>query len=87
MRAAAHARRAGARHISCRPVPARPAGAQPTAALATVVVPLAAADKMEDDLYQMTAGVLRTLRAAGCELVGGHSSEGAEMALGAHGTG
>jgi hypothetical protein len=58
------------------------AGAAPTAAMATAVVPLAPAGMMEEDLYQMMAGALSTLRAAGCALVGGHSSEGAEMALG-----
>ena len=58
------------------------AGAAPTAAMATAVVPLAPAGMMEEDLYQMMAGALGTLRAAGCALVGGHSSEGAEMALG-----
>ena len=58
------------------------AGAAPTAAMATAVVPLAPAGMMEEDLYQMMAGALSTLRAAGCALVGGHSSEGADMALG-----
>ncbi|PRW20680.1 water dikinase [Chlorella sorokiniana] len=57
-------------------------GAQPTAALATAVVPLASAAKTEEDLYQMLAGALTVLRQAGCALVGGHSSEGSEMALG-----
>lgn len=57
-------------------------GAVPTAAMAVAVVPLAAAPKMEEDLHQMMAGALRELRAAGCALVGGHSSEGSEMALG-----
>jgi len=55
--------------------------------MATVVVPLAAPAKMEDDLMQMMAGALSMLRPAGCALVGGHSSEGAEMALGERGAG
>jgi len=59
-----------------------PAGAQPIAALATAVVPLASPAKTEDDLYQMLAGALTVLCQAGCALVGGHSSEGSEMALG-----
>jgi selenide,water dikinase len=46
------------------------------------VVPLGAAAKMEEDLYQLMAGAVSTLQAAGCSLVGGHSSEGVEMALG-----
>jgi selenide,water dikinase len=37
---------------------------------------------MEGDLYQMMAGAASVLRAAGCALVGGHSCEGAELALG-----
>lgn len=59
------------------------AGAQPTAALATAVVPLGAEPKVEEDLFQMLAGALSVLRPAGCALVGGHSSEGPEQALGA----
>ena len=50
--------------------------------MATAVVPLATAGILEEDLFQMMAGASSTLRAAGCALVGGHSSEGAEMALG-----
>lgn len=58
------------------------AGATPTSALALAVVPLGAAAKMEEDLYQLMAGAVSTLQAAGCSLIGGHSSEGGEMALG-----
>lgn len=58
------------------------AGAAPMAALAVAVVPLATAASMEEDLVQMLAGALSTLHAAGCALVGGHSSEGAELAVG-----
>lgn len=50
--------------------------------MATAVVPLAAPALMEEDLLQLMAGALRVLRPAGCALVGGHSSEGAELALG-----
>ncbi|PSC68783.1 water dikinase [Micractinium conductrix] len=57
-------------------------GATPTAALATAVVPFASPAVMEEDLHQMLAGALRTLRSARCALVGGHSSEGSELALG-----
>ncbi|KAL4433704.1 hypothetical protein ABPG75_000145 [Micractinium tetrahymenae] len=57
-------------------------GATPTAAMATAVVPLAAPGIVEEDLLQLMAGALRVLRSAGCALVGGHSSEGAELALG-----
>ena len=64
------------------PVVRSPAGAKPTAAMAIAVVPFAPASKVESDLYQMMAGALTVLREAGCQLVGGHSSEGAELAQG-----
>ena len=38
--------------------------------------------KVEDDLYQMLRGGLDVLQEAGATLVGGHSGEGAELALG-----
>ena len=37
---------------------------------------------MEDDLFQMLAGARAVLDRAGCALIGGHSGEGPEMALG-----
>lgn len=37
---------------------------------------------MEGTLEQLLAGALRTLREAECLLVGGHTCEGAEIALG-----
>jgi selenide,water dikinase len=37
---------------------------------------------MEEELVQMLAGALTMLSAANCSLVGGHTSEGAEAALG-----
>jgi selenophosphate synthase len=37
---------------------------------------------MEEELVQMLAGALKMLSAANCSLVGGHTSEGAEAALG-----
>jgi selenide, water dikinase len=38
--------------------------------------------QMEEELFQMMAGAVAALSAAGCALVGGHSSEGPEAALG-----
>lgn len=38
--------------------------------------------QMEEELFQMMAGAAAVLSAAGCALVGGHSSEGPEAALG-----
>lgn len=51
-------------------------GANPVAALAIAVVPFAASAIIESDLYQLLAGAHAVLSSAGCELVGGHSSEG-----------
>ncbi|HRD76078.1 MAG TPA: selenide, water dikinase SelD [Hyphomicrobiaceae bacterium] len=57
-------------------------GGAPLTALATAVIPYAAEAMVEDDLYQMLRGALDVLEPAGCALVGGHSAEGAELALG-----
>lgn len=56
--------------------------ARPTTALALAVVPHAAEAKVEATLTQLLAGAGKVLEAAGCALVGGHTSEGAELALG-----
>ena len=58
-------------------------GAQPQTALAIAVVPFGTDAKIEGTLYQMMAGALKILTAAGCVLVGGHTCEGDEAALGA----
>ncbi len=57
-------------------------GARPHSALALAVVPAAAERLMEEDLFQMLAGARRVLDEAGCALIGGHSGEGPEAALG-----
>lgn len=57
-------------------------GAAPHSALALAVVPAAAERLMEEDLFQMLAGARRVLDDAGCALIGGHSGEGPEAALG-----
>jgi selenide,water dikinase len=57
-------------------------GAKPHSALALAVVPAAAERLMEEDLFQMLSGARRVLDDAGCALIGGHSGEGPEMALG-----
>lgn len=57
-------------------------GAKPHSALALAVVPAAAERLMEEDLFQMLAGARRILDEAGCALIGGHSGEGPEAALG-----
>ena len=57
-------------------------GAEPRTAQALVTLPFAAPAKVEQDLYDLLAGVTRTLSEAGAALVGGHTAEGPELALG-----
>src|SRR5262249_4969376 len=57
-------------------------GARPHSALALAVVPAAAERLMEEDLFQLLSGARHVLDQSGCALIGGHSGEGPEMALG-----
>jgi selenide,water dikinase len=57
-------------------------GAKPHSALALAVVPAAAERLMEEDLFQMLSGARRILDCTGSALIGGHSGEGPEAALG-----
>jgi selenide,water dikinase len=57
-------------------------GAKPHSALALAIVPAAAERLMEEDLFQLLSGARRVLDHAGCALIGGHSGEGPETALG-----
>ena len=57
-------------------------GAEPQSATAIATLPPGLEDKVEDLLRQMMAGAVEVLNAAGCVLVGGHTGEGSELALG-----
>ena len=57
-------------------------GAEPQTAMAIATVPFGRPAKVEDDLFQMLAGALSVFEDVGCALVGGHSAEGSELALG-----
>ena len=57
-------------------------GARPWTALAVAAVPYASSDKMRTELADMLQGASRVLAADGCTLVGGHSAEASEPALG-----
>ncbi len=57
-------------------------GATAQSATAIATVPPGLEDQVEDTLRQMMSGAVEVLNAAGCALVGGHSGEGSELALG-----
>lgn len=57
-------------------------GAEPTTALAIATIPFGGEAQVEGTLEQLLAGALKTLKEARCQLVGGHTCEGAEVALG-----
>lgn len=57
-------------------------GGRPWSALAIAVLPPGGPERLEEDLHAMLEGAREVLEAAGAQLVGGHSAEGAEAALG-----
>ena len=57
-------------------------GATPQTALAMATIPYATDAKTEETLYQLLSGVVDVLNESQTALVGGHTTEGAELALG-----
>jgi selenide,water dikinase len=57
-------------------------GAKPQAALASLVLPRMAARMQAETLREIMAAASDSFRAAGAEIVGGHTSQGAELTIG-----
>lgn len=57
-------------------------GAKPHSALAIVTLPYGTAPIQEEMLYQLLSGAVKALDEAGAVLVGGHTTEGSELAFG-----
>lgn len=57
-------------------------GAQPQAALASLVLPRMSTKMQAETLREIMAAASETFRAAGAEIVGGHTSQGAELTIG-----
>lgn len=62
-------------------------GAQTQSAMAIVTLPYGIESQVEEQLFQTMSGALQILNASNTALVGGHSSEGAELSFGLSVTG
>ncbi|MBW4447453.1 MAG: selenide, water dikinase SelD [Spirirestis rafaelensis WJT71-NPBG6] len=57
-------------------------GAIPQSALAIATIPHAAPSKIAETLYQLLSGAVKVLNQAQAPLIGGHTTQGAELAFG-----
>ncbi len=57
-------------------------GGEAQSATAIATIPPGLESKVEDTVFQMMSGAVSVLNEAGCALVGGHTGEGKELALG-----
>ncbi len=62
-------------------------GAETQSAMAIATIPYGIESQIEDQLYQTMSGAVHVLNASNTALVGGHSSEGAELSFGLSVTG
>lgn len=57
-------------------------GAEPQSALAIATVPYGSSNMVEETLFQLLSGCLKVLQEGNAELIGGHTTEGKELAFG-----